>query len=335
MRYIILILLLFSLSGCSPDKENIILNTAICQVKDMIDQSKFNSRFIIVNELSVTDLGVIFSIMPADIPFIEGIWEPPYKVIKYKGKFICLISPMSPDVISKKVLFESTHYPLNDDFNRYEDMWYMGVSANGKEYSIVSTDGSKLAYRYYIFPQLWKYIFRGYNEKNSPRYILGEYDLNVDQKYQTGNTIEKHIEQIRGMIYFTNPNDEYFIKKNSKGFFATLNGKDTLKYIVEDTLLHHFWVESIPNHSFFRNFPATDTWEYLHRLLSDSTFYFQKEEKRYTREAIPVDMNFMIDVRNSKGCIIHTFYKKGVNDRWKNNIEDFSEWNNEFSPNTK
>ena len=84
MKYIIQILLLFSLSGCLPDKENAAVKTVVQEVKKMIDQNLFETQYVIVYEWAATDVGNIFWITLSQVPIAVGPLEPPYKIIKYQ-----------------------------------------------------------------------------------------------------------------------------------------------------------------------------------------------------------------------------------------------------------
>ena len=64
------------------------------------------------------------------------------------------------------------------------------------------------------------------------------------------------IQRIDVKIYYSNILDEYF-KENKdsirKDFFAVLNGKDTLKLNIVDTITQHLFFESANNAAFFRS----------------------------------------------------------------------------------
>ena len=157
----------------------------------------------------------------------------------------------------KEKLIEITDYP-NDTTTGpvYDEIWYIGVSKNGKKHTLVSTYRSYLTYRYYSFPQLLEYTFEDYDSTHLPRFILASYLLVVDSSYIPKGALFNHIQRIDGEIYYTNVLDEYF-KENKdsirKDFFAVLNGKDTLKLNVVDTITQHLFFESANNAAFFRS----------------------------------------------------------------------------------
>ena len=258
MRNVLLILLLISLPGCQPGKESPARSTALREVKRLIDQDSFPAKYIIMYEEPSNDIGSIYMITPANSPLVEGSLERPEKVIKYKDRYICLMNPMESTDMPKNKLIEITDYP-NDTTTGpvYDEIWYIGVSKNGKKHTLVSTTyKSYLTYYYYSFPQLLEYAFKDYDSTHLPRFILSSYSLVVDSSYIPKGTLYNHIQRIDGKIYYSNVLDEYF-KENKdsirKDFFAVLNGKDTLKLNIVDTITQHLFFESANNAVFFRS----------------------------------------------------------------------------------
>ena len=203
MRNVLLILLLISLPGCQPGKESPARSTALREVKRMIDQDSFPAKYIIMYEEPSNDIGSIYMITPANSPLVEGSLERPEKVIKYKDRYICLMNPMESTDMPKNKLIEITDYP-NDTTTGpvYDEIWYIGVSKNGKKHTLVSTIyKSYLTYYYYSFPQLLEYAFKDYDSTHLPRFILSSYSLVVDSSYIPKGTLYNHIQRIDGKIY--------------------------------------------------------------------------------------------------------------------------------------
>ena len=283
MRKVLLILLLISLPGCQPGKESPARSTALREVKRLIDQDSFPAKYIIMYEEPSNDIGSIYKITPANSPFVEWSLERPEKVIKYKDRYICLMNPMESIDMPKEKLIEITDYP-NDTTTGpvYDEIWYIGVSKNGKKHTLVSTYRSYLTYRYYSFPQLLEYTFEDYDSTHLPRFILASYLLVVDSSYIPKGALFNHIQRIDGEIYYTNVLDEYF-KENKdsirKDFFAVLNGKDTLKLNVVDTITQHLFFESANNAAFFRSL-AKNPLGRLYDLLRTLLFIFVMKKAR-------------------------------------------------------
>ena len=303
MRKVLLILLLISLPGCQPGKESPARSPALREVKRLIDQDSFPAKYIIMYEEPSNDIGSIYKITPANSPFVEWSLERPEKVIKYKDRYICLMNPMESIDMPKEKLIEITDYP-NDTTTGpvYDEIWYIGVSKNGKKHTLVSTYRSYLTYRYYSFPQLLEYTFEDYDSTHLPRFILASYLLVVDSSYIPKGALFNHIQRIDGEIYYTNVLDEYF-KENKdsirKDFFAVLNGKDTLKLNVVDTITQHLFFESANNAAFFRSL-AKDPLGRLYDLLRDSTFYFCNEKGTYVRYSVPYsDFHWYFSINNA------------------------------------
>ena len=330
MRKVLLILLLISLPGCQPGKESPARSTALREVKRLIDQDSFPAKYIIMYEEPSNDIGSIYKITPANSPFVEWSLERPEKVIKYKDRYICLMNPMESIDMPKEKLIEITDYP-NDTTTGpvYDEIWYIGVSKNGKKHTLVSTYRSYLTYRYYSFPQLLEYTFEDYDSTHLPRFILSSYSLVVDSSYIPKGTLFNHIQRIDGKIYYSNVLDEYF-KENKdsirKDFFAVLNGKDTLKLNIVDTITQHLFFESANNAAFFRSL-AKDPLGRLYDLLRDSTFYFCNEKGTYVRYSVPYsDFHWYFSINNNSYKYVDEFYRRGTKQSLKDLDGSYNEW---------
>ena len=330
MRKVLLILLLISLPGCQPGKESPARSTALREVKRLIDQDSFPAKYIIMYEEPSNDIGSIYKITPANSPFVEWSLERPEKVIKYKDRYICLMNPMESTDMPKEKLIEITDYP-NDTTTGpvYDEIWYIGVSKNGKKHTLVSTYRSYLTYRYYSFPQLLEYTFEDYDSTHLPRFILASYLLVVDSSYIPKGALFNHIQRIDGEIYYTNVLDEYF-KENKdsirKDFFAVLNGKDTLKLNVVDTITQHLFFESANNAAFFRSL-AKNPLGRLYDLLRDSTFYFCNEKGTYVRYSVPYsDFHWYFSINNNSYKYVDEFYRRGTKQSLKDLDGSYNEW---------
>ena len=330
MRKVLLILLLISLPSCQPGKESPARSTALREVKRLIDQDSFPAKYIIMYEEPSNDIGSIYKITPANSPFVEWSLERPEKVIKYKDRYICLMNPMESIDMPKEKLIEITDYP-NDTTTGpvYDEIWYIGVSKNGKKHTLVSTYRSYLTFRYYSFPQLLEYTFEDYDSTHLPRFILASYLLVVDSSYIPKGALFNHIQRIDGEIYYTNVLDEYF-KENKdsirKDFFAVLNGKDTLKLNVVDTITQHLFFESANNAAFFRSL-AKNPLGRLYDLLRDSTFYFCNEKGTYVRYSVPYsDFHWYFSINNNSYKYVDEFYRRGTKQSLKDLDGSYNEW---------
>ena len=331
MRNVLLILLLISLPGCQPGKESPARSTALREVKRLIDQDSFPAKYIIMYEEPSNDIGSIYMITPANSPLVEGSLERPEKVIKYRDRYICLMNPMESIDMPKEKLIEITDYP-NDTTTGpvYDEIWYIGVSKNGKKHTLVSTYRSYLTYRYYSFPQLLEYTFEDYDSTHLPRFILSSYSLVVDTSYVPKGTFINHIQRIDGEIYYTNVLDEYF-KENKdsirKDFFAVLNGKDTLKLNIVDTITQHLFFESANNAAFFRSL-TKEPWDKLYDLLRDSTFYFCAEKGTHVRHSVPYsDYYWLFSIHdNCSYKYVDELYSRGIKQSLKDLYGSYEEW---------
>ena len=316
--------------GCQPGKESPARSTALREVKRLIDQDSFPAKYIIMYEEPSNDIGSIYKITPANSPFVEWSLERPEKVIKYKDRYICLMNPIESIDMPKEKLIEITDYP-NDTTTGpvYDEIWYIGVSKNGKKHTLVSTYRSYLTYRYYSFPQLLEYTFEDYDSTHLPRFILASYLLVVDSSYIPKGALFNHIQRIDGEIYYTNVLDEYF-KENKdsirKDFFAVLNGKDTLKLNIVDTITQHLFFESANNAAFFRSL-AKNPLGRLYDLLRDSTFYFCNEKGTYVRYSVPYsDFHWYFSINNNSYKYVDEFYRRGTKQSLKDLDGSYNEW---------
>ena len=330
MRKVLLILLLISLPGCQPGKESPARSTALREVKRMIDQDSFPAKYIIMYEEPSNDIGSIYMITPANSPLVEGSLERPEKVIKYKDRYICLMNPMESTDMPKNKLIEITDYP-NDTTTGpvYDEIWYIGVSKNGKKHTLVSTIyKSYLTYYYYSFPQLLEYAFKDYDSTHLPRFILSSYSLVVDSSYIPKGIL--YNQRIDGKIYYSNVLDEYF-KENKdsirKDFFAVLNGKDTLKLNIVDTITQHLFFESANNAAFFRSL-TKEPWDKLYDLLRDSTFYFCAEKGTHVRHSVPYsDYYWLFSIHdNCSYKYVDEVYRRGIKQSLKDLYGSYEEW---------
>lgn len=332
MRNVLLILLLISLPGCQPGKESPARSTALREVKRLIDQDSFPAKYIIMYEEPSNDIGSIYRITSEHSPLVDGSLERPEKVIKYKDRYICLMNPMESIDMPKEKLIEITDYP-NDTTGPiyYDKIWYIGVSKNGKKHTLFSTIyKSYLSYYYYSFPQLLEYTFKDYDSTHLPRFILSSYSLVVDSSYVPKGTLANHIQRIDGKIYYTNVLDEYFKEdKDSirKDFFAVLNGKDTLKLNVVDTIIQHLYFESENNAAFFRSL-TKDPWDKLYDLLRDSTFYFCGEKGKYIRYSVPYsDFFWLFSIHDSRSYeYVDELYRRGTKQSLKDLYGSYDKW---------
>ena len=111
-------------------------------------------------------------------------------------------------------------------------------------------------------------------------------------------------------IYFSNPHDNCFSEPKEQSFFGTLNGKDTLKFFVSDTINQRLFIDSVYHSSFIENLPSDNTWYYLQQLLEDSTYYFRRRRNVIDKTPIPYSgIPLQIYVTDTEGNIKDVFRK--------------------------
>ena len=175
-----------------------------------------------------------------------------------------------------------------------------------------------------------EYAFKDYDSTHLPRFILSSYSLVVDSSYIPKGTLYNHIQRIDGKIYYSNVLDEYF-KENKdsirKDFFAVLNGKDTLKLNIVDTITQHLFFESANNAAFFRSL-TKEPWDKLYDLLRDSTFYFCAEKGTHVRHSVPYsDYYWLFSIHdNCSYKYVDELYRRGIKQSLKDLYGSYEEW---------
>ena len=251
MIYIIFILLILSLSGCKSDNDKILLK----QIEiHLIDTENIDTEYVIAYKLYESKIGEVYLITPGHAPAFEFTGEWPRVIQKYKDKYICLIDPTSEIVLSEDAIRTYTSYDLSLEYDipivdSYE-MWFVGISKDGKQTDVVRGDYEKGYFNICIYPSLFKYISPLFN-KAEKRFIAGNYEWVVDDSYMIGDSLNKHLQQMNLGEIFPIENSRKSIS-DENGFFATLNGVDTLRYEITDTLNHRYFIKSVPNINFYK-----------------------------------------------------------------------------------
>lgn len=305
MKFVYLLLVL--LSGCTPDK---ILDVLVLESQSIINNNDSRMKYLLAYQMSNNSNGMVFQLSYNDNPCFEPTGEYPTKVIKYKDKYICVFNSWVKSSITYNDCFEC---PIDTSaaFLWDDKIWYIGISPDGERCDIIKTfKNNKLAGLPYHFPVLLKYIYKEYSEHNIPRFIFEDYECVVDNNYESKQTMKEHFKQLSGTIYFSNPYDDCFSVPKEQSFFGTLNGKDTLKFFVSDTINQRLFIDSVSHSSFIDNLPSNNTWCYLQQLLEDSTYYFRRRRNVIDKTPIPYSgIPLQIYVTDTEGNIKDVFRK--------------------------
>lgn len=88
---------------------------------------------------------------------------------------------------------------------------------------------------------------------------MSSYQVHVDQSFKPENSLKKHIKCLFDCeVFISETCDSVFINnimRNPLSHFITINGRDTLKYIIQDSIENHLILESAPCTSFSNSFP--------------------------------------------------------------------------------
>lgn len=286
--FLLLIMIFFlTLSGCCPDKVNSHTDRKVIkQIMNMVDEGKFIYRYVLAFEIASTEIGKIYRVNSNTIPVEFGSDIYPYEIIKYKDKFICLSSPIANKTLSTKEICHKTNHLYIKDYNNEKeviDRFFIGIKKNGRDYSIISANDENAPHYYspYIpdhYPEMWEFLYEGFDENNPPKYILS-----FDIIWIYGDFNEDSIklgylqnEDLRPMGEIYCPNPEEYDRLKNDCFFATIKGKDTLKYQIKK-IDYFLSLDAIPNPIFFKNIPQENSLDFLRELLLDSTYLFKKE----------------------------------------------------------
>lgn len=288
------ILLCLCLYGCQSSEGMSAKDAVLREVRSMIDKNTFRWKFVNVYRDLSTKSGEVYFISNGEGPSAL-IDIPPVEIWEYKGKYICYSDPYSDRWMSKSELqsrtgLEHMSYPVELQF------YFVGVSKDGKKSTVIPADLKKATrYSPLRYPALFEYLF-GTTMNSIPRFVFLGGNILVDESFTSFDSQEKHIElkgHITGVsnidVFFFNPNDSYFSDSQNDDldvYFATISGKDTLRYEPEYIEEEFLRLKDKQDPAFFGKHPEIDTWENFSRLIENSTFYIRKKEG--ICECIPV-----------------------------------------------
>ena len=323
-RYIYIISVLFLLAAChEPRKEA--LSLALSEVKHLIDSTGISNKYLLLYELASSDKSSLYILVNSNAPFFPPTREMPTSVTKYKNHVLCYISPYAESVLSKAELQSVTGF-LNDveEGESFQNWWFVAVNSNTKERVVVPInydDDSWLALRYYRYQPLQKLVFG--ESSMIPRFFMVGFDIDITDSLFT-DSLKNCIAGLDNMeIYYSQMVDTLAVR-NSDSYFATINGTDTLKYELKDTLKgQHLVLQSSSNQLFFKNLPAENTWEYLYKLICDSTFFLERQEERLQKEPVSLSAaTTMFPIGNSGQHL----YNIKCSERFRNINDFFLKW---------
>ena len=284
MKYFLLFIPLFFLN-CNGQEENTdkVFYQIISQVEDLVDRDEFSKEFIVLYKLYSNVHNSLFWVVEQDSPLL--FWDIPKDIIGCKGKYICWIDPSTSDVMPKEKLETkiqrkiSLHEELADN-KEIGKMYYIGITNNGGRRAVVFIEKQNRHYSHNFskYPSLLPYLC-GDDMDSIPRFAANGFDVCVDSLFCIGMPLGEHISSISIQdIYCSNSLDIGSIYKNqfiNQSCFVTVNGADTLRYELLDTIGGSLWVRSCPYLLFFRNLSQNSYWQELYGIIRDSTFFLE------------------------------------------------------------
>jgi hypothetical protein len=297
--YIILSALSALCSCASPDADRLtsLQQEAVAQAISLVDSGCIRNKYVVLDEFSANDSNAIYSVADHATPYTP-FYEPPFEVIPYKEKFICLTGMRNVAMPISEVnrVARYSGNPLNVPAG---GRWLLGVSL-GKVKSTLFEGVPPIMFRGTEFlerPQLWPY-YSGYDERDTSMLaLMVSHDIlvSIDERakkfdsYEIDNsTLRKDVTRLSGEIYFMNNTDSSMILQGGKRRLRTavLNGRDTLFLHLSDSgeirlrprESREMLYVSEPNRAFFRNLSQADPWKQLYDLVKDSSFVFITDE---------------------------------------------------------
>lgn len=328
------LLLCYFLYSCDSFNNVSTYEIAIREIKKMIDNNRLDLKYVKVYKYCSNVSGDIYLLSSGYSPINIGNWMPPTKVIPYKGKYICYIDPYCSNILSKKELKSRLK---NEDINDFllecedsESMYFIGISKNDRSFTIVYINPDlHTGIRPYIYPSLRQYIF-DVSLNTNPLFIMSSYQVHVDQSFKPENSLKKHIKCLFDCeVFISETCDSVFINnimRNPLSHFITINGRDTLKYIIQDSIENHLILKSAPCTSFFKQLPETKSTNYLDSLIRNLTYCIIERNGKY--ESIPVlffDSSNYQTVRNDNSEIVMTICNEELNE-WIKQDSPYPAW---------
>ena len=165
---------------------------------------------------------------------------------------------------------------------------------------------------------------------NHIRYYENLIKYTDDARFSREYMVQKEAYRDTLMTILYDQSDEYF-KENKdsirKDLFGVLNGKDTLKLNIVDTITQHLFFESANNAAFFRSL-TKEPWDKLYDLLRDSTFYFCAEKGTHVRHSVPYsDYYWLFSIHdNCSYKYVDEVYRRGIKQSLKDLYGSYEEW---------
>lgn len=315
------------LCGCREKKgSDCVERVLMSEVKGIVDRGEFPYKYIVIDRLMEHKTGVVYELMDTRVPFSLRTNMPPFKMVRYRDKFICFMDATKPTGLSRDELERETGEKFAE--KDYEDnlmgpggcLYYLGISMDGKRKKLLPF--SIRTEELYKRRPLFEYMFDGYDFVHIPRFIYVGFDLVVDSTYQEEISLKNHLQRLcNARFYCTDPQDPNLVEKpTDTRFFATICGGDTLRYVGYKPFYRHLLVgETLEQPDFFKKLPETDSWSSLYQLVRDSTFYLEEHHGQYTKTHVPFFDDLLGDhmVYRGEGQYYERIYRRYLHDFYK------------------
>jgi hypothetical protein len=217
---------LSALCGCASTDTNrltALQQEAVAQAMSLVDSGCIRNKYVVLEEFSANDSNSIYRVADQDAPYTP-LCEPPFKIIPYKGKFICLIG-LRNKAMSIPEVNKIAEYSGNSDVSGKE-RWLLGVSLGEAKATLFEGEITSMFSEEPVIsrPQLWPY-YSGYNKHdNSMRVFMGSHNVRVSVDKRTKESDPYEIKSstlwndalgLSGEIYFMNNTDSSMWKKRS------------------------------------------------------------------------------------------------------------------------
>jgi hypothetical protein len=327
---------------------------ALRQVELLIDSGCISNKYVILDEVLANDSNSIYSIADHKAPYTPLDMVPPFKIIPYSGKYVCIIGLREEGIPIAKVN-KLTNYSGNPMELVGRAKWLLGVSKYSNITSLLE-DCQPDEYNdieIYDRPQLWPY-YSGYEgQSHSLLVFMLSHNTTVSLKdrWKTADVdnirtdmMKNNILGLAGELYFTNNTDSLItiLPRGNQYSLAILNARDTLFLHLKDStdiLLKPkerkiVKFESELNHMFFSNLPKDTPWESLYSIIRDSSFIFMNRDGKKGRKRIIHNDRFELFGIIDKECNHDLFWvvNKGIRDRNVQMEKTFKYYNRIINP---
>lgn len=316
MRIVYLSLIcLCSLTSCcnKPDINELLYRRVLTETKKLIDNDLIPHHYVSVFKwYTDSPSNAIYYVNGnPEGPLESRSWAPPSEVIIYRDKIISRFD-FSKDILSKKELIALTNFENHPETVIDEGpVWIIGTSIHIDTCVVVTVNPDFKQRQITQFPQLLTFILSLDEIRMKPHLFFEQYTCIID-------TLTSCLCGISRTVFSYNDagmESMFSGLKRNNPFLATVNGQDTIHYILEDTLYRNIFVNPVFSDGFFNHLSEEKPFDHLYQLIKDSTFLFKRKGGDIERIHVPyTNIMHSIHRMDNKGYFLRDIFKKGTKD---------------------